>query len=108
LSRHLYRSALPAGTPDDIAAAEPIRLDQNIPNPCSREARITFRLPSPRHVRLDLFDLRGACVATLVDEPRMAGEHTVAVDASRLRPGVYTCCLRAGASVVTRSMTVIR
>jgi FlgD Ig-like domain/Beta-propeller repeat/IPT/TIG domain len=59
-------------------------LRQNYPNPFSLpgifenpETRIQFELPKPSHVRLEIFNVQGQKIRTLVDEPTPAGSHTV-------------------------------
>ena len=41
------------------------------------------------HVRLRMFDAQGRQVASVVDDDRAAGEHTISMDASHLAPGLY-------------------
>ncbi len=53
------------------------RLDQNMPNPCNPGTMIRYQLPAPGRIRLDLYDLSGRRVRTLVDGPRPAGEQAV-------------------------------
>jgi hypothetical protein len=83
-------------------------LEQNYPNPFNPVTSITFRLPSASHVRLEVFDLLGKRVATLLDEQRSPGVHTVAMDASALSSGTYLCRMTAGGAVATRKMMVLR
>lgn len=52
-------------------------LSQNSPNPFSGSTRIRFGLPSASAVRLEIFDLQGHRVATLVEGEKAAGWHTV-------------------------------
>ena len=69
----------------------------------------TSGAPAPRHVTLKVFDLLGREVATLLDEQRREGEHTVRFDASGLTSGMYIYRLQAGASSVTvKKMVVLR
>jgi hypothetical protein len=84
-------------------------LGQNYPNPFNPNTTIRFDLPAPRHVTLKVFDLLGREVATLLDEQRREGEHTVRFDASRLTSGMYTYRLQAGAnSVAIKKMLLLR
>lgn len=85
------------GVDDQRPAA--FALSQNSPNPFSGLTRIRFALPVATPVRVELFDLQGHRVATLVDGEKSAGWHTVDVgpgarDASGrpiggMRSGVY-------------------
>ena len=69
----------------------------------------TIASAAPRHVTLKVFDLLGREVATLLDEQRREGEHSVQFDASGLTSGMYIYRLQAGASSVTvKKMVVLR
>lgn len=48
-----------------------------LPNPWRSHADLSFRLPRASNVRLEIFDLAGRRLTTLIDEPRAAGIHTV-------------------------------
>ncbi len=54
-------------------------LSQNSPNPFTGNTRIRFALPVTTPVRVELFDLQGHRVATLVEGEKSAGWHTVDV-----------------------------
>jgi hypothetical protein len=68
-------------------------LDQNYPNPFNGMTTIRFSLPAPGHVRLRVFNALGQKVATLLDETRAAGLHTLHLDGLSLSSGVYFCRL---------------
>jgi len=71
-------------------------LAQNYPNPFNAETTIPFILPNDSHVKIEIFNQLGQSVATLTDEPHMAGRHEVRFSAGSLPSGVYTCRLTAG------------
>jgi hypothetical protein len=47
------------------------------PNPFNRQATIEFELTAPGRVRVEVFDIGGRLVATLIDEDRRGGPHQV-------------------------------
>jgi hypothetical protein len=59
-------------------------------------------------VKLQVFDLLGREVATLVDERKAPGDYTLRFDAGRLASGAYLYRLRAGAYVETRRMLLLK
>ncbi|MGC8595923.1 MAG: YCF48-related protein [Candidatus Kryptoniota bacterium] len=70
-------------------AVQSFRLYQNYPNPFNPLTVIYFDLPVRSHVKLALHDILGREVKTLIDEYKMAGSYSVALDASSLPSGVY-------------------
>nr|WP_255695611.1 T9SS type A sorting domain-containing protein [Rhodohalobacter sp. 614A] len=92
---------------------EDIRLKQNFPNPFNPSTIISYELPQSSTVRLEIFDMIGRQVATLVDGMIEAGEHQVNFDASHLTSGIYLYRLTAIGSngsqqVFTRKLTVVK
>lgn len=85
-----------------------LQLRQNYPNPFGGDTRIPFELERPEHVTLDVFDLLGRRVTTLVDEPRTAGPHAVVWAADQVPNGMYIYRLRTGSRVETRRMLLLR
>ncbi len=88
--------------------AEPPRLQGNYPEPFNPVTTIRYALPEAAHVRLEVFDLTGRRVALLVDGERTAGQYAAQFDASRLASGMYLYRLRAGATVQTRTMMLLK
>jgi agmatine/peptidylarginine deiminase len=82
--------------------AKPIdfSLAQNYPNPFNPTTTITYTLPSQSQVRLELFDVLGRKIATLLDEKQMSGTHVYCLNAAQhaLSSGVYFYRLEASTS----------
>ncbi|MDH7516480.1 MAG: FG-GAP-like repeat-containing protein [Bacteroidota bacterium] len=106
----------PAAVPGEHAAGKP-DLMQNFPNPFSksnnRTTSIAYNLPSAAHVKLELYDLRGARIATLVDARQNPGLHFVewagTDDSGRhVASGTYRYVLSADGTVLTRRLVVLR
>jgi len=88
----------------------PTRLEllPSAPNPFVQAARLRYRLPDPARVRLEVFDLLGRRVATLVNGERPAGPHEVQLDGSRLAAGTYFVRLTAGPETRTQQVQLVR
>lgn len=90
------------------------RLLPNQPDPFRPLTEILFELPSPGPVRLEVYDVQGRRVATLLDgEPREAGRHAVAFRArggagEELPSGIYFARLRWGARLAVEKMVLLR
>jgi hypothetical protein len=78
---------------------------KSYPNPFNPVAHIEFTLQQKSHVRLEVFSLLGASVATLVDGDMPAGTWQTEFDASRFSSGVYFGVLHAGS--VTKSLKLV-
>ena len=59
-------------------------------------------------MRLEVHNLLGQKVATLVDGRQEAGYKTIRWDAGSLSSGIYFCRIRAGDFMETRKMVLIR
>ncbi|MEX2584907.1 MAG: T9SS type A sorting domain-containing protein, partial [Balneolaceae bacterium] len=92
----------------DLPGEEEITLYQNYPNPFYPETTIRYYLPEPQPVRLDVYDLNGRRVATLVRENRPAGLHSLQFDAGSLASGIYFVRLQSGRLSEVRKMVVVR
>jgi hypothetical protein len=76
-------------------------------------ATVSLQLPRSGRVRLDLFDVRGRLVRTLVDEARAAGAHVVRWDGrdgsgAPAAAGVYFLRLRAAGETATGRIALLR
>jgi len=83
-------------------------LAQNYPNPFNPTTTIGYQLPQQSEVRLEVFDMIGRRVATLVDETMQAGHHRVEFKASNLASGIYFYRMAAGDEVMMRKLTLIK
>ncbi len=83
-------------------------LDQNYPNPFNPSTTIRYAVPFAGHVRLSIFDVTGAEVATLFDGERHAGTFTATWYAAGVASGVYYARVSWGGFSLTRKMLLVR
>lgn len=83
-------------------------LAQNYPNPFNPSTTIEFSLPSASRVKLEVFNILGQNVATLVDERLSAGEHKVEFDASKQPSGIYFYRLIYENGSATKKMVLVK
>jgi len=95
-----------------VAETQPVqkvyRLDQNYPNPFNPATTIAFALAKPSHVRLQIYDVTGRLVMTLIDRHMDAGEHKVQFAAGDLASGVYLYRLSADRFMETEKFVVVK
>ena len=83
-------------------------LFQNHPNPFNPSTQIQFALPIESHVKLEIYNVMGELIATLVDEPRQAGYYSERFDATGLASGMYIYRIRAGDFVEIKKFLLLR
>jgi hypothetical protein len=83
-------------------------LEQNYPNPFNPSTNIEFSLPLYADVLLEVFNIQGQRVATLVNGSLAAGLHRVSFDASTLSSGVYIYRIQAGDFSKVNKMLLIK
>jgi hypothetical protein len=83
-------------------------LEQNFPNPFNPNTTIQYSLPAAVHVKLTVFNMLGEETATLVNQTRPPGTHTVRFDGSRLSSGLYFYRLEAGNYVEMKKLVLIK
>ncbi len=92
---------------------EKAALDQNYPNPFNPSTEIGFDLPRPSFVSLDIYDVLGRKVSTLINEHLTAGSKRVQWDGrndagAKVTSGVYFYRLRIGDHVEVKKMVLLK
>lgn len=85
--------------PSSVKSAEPVSgfaLMDNYPNPFNPSTQISFSLSRPEHVTLNIFNILGEHITTLLDGQNSAGTHRITFDAAGLPGGIYLYELEAG------------
>lgn len=98
---------------DPENAVTSYRLSQNFPNPFNPNTNISFQIPVAGHVYINIYDVSGKLVRTLVDEHKERGLHAVGWDgkdnnSNTLATGVYFYRLQAGSYSETRKMVLLQ
>jgi len=83
-------------------------LSQNYPNPFNPTTLIKYDLPVDCQVRLEVYNILGQKVTTLIDGKQRAGYKTARWDASTFSSGIYFYRLQAGDFVETRKMILLK
>ncbi|MFA3783952.1 glucoamylase family protein [Melioribacteraceae bacterium 4301-Me] len=86
------------------------KLEQNYPNPFNPTTVISYQLPVDSYVTLNVYDMLGSKVTTLVNEEKSPGSYSVQFSASdyKLSSGVYFYRLTANNFSITRKMIYLK
>lgn len=84
-------------------------LVQNYPNPFNPGTTINFSLPEETRVTLEIFNITGEKVATLINgEITPAGIHETYFNAYDLPSGIYFCRIKAGSNIAVKKLTLMK
>ncbi|MFQ6008933.1 MAG: T9SS type A sorting domain-containing protein, partial [Candidatus Zixiibacteriota bacterium] len=85
-----------------------IHLIGNYPNPFNPTTEISFILPNAMDVKLEVYNIIGQRVTTLVNERLEAGKHVVQWDGSEVASGVYLYRLTTADYAETKKMLLLK
>ena len=103
----IYHPMEPTSTHRD-EIPQGFELGQNYPNPFNPSTAIEYTLTEPGEVTLQVFDMLGRELATLVRSQQAAGRYTAHFDAKGFPSGAYLYTLRHGSQDQTRLMLLAR
>ena len=108
-------SRFTTGVAVDPAGEQPMEftLLENYPNPFNQGTSLTFTLPQPEHIRLEIYDSRGALVRLLQAGLVDAGQHRLFWDGrdehgADLASGVYFCQLHGAGQAARHKLLLLR
>jgi Secretion system C-terminal sorting domain len=106
-SRHLSE-VLTTVHKNNIQSPVVFSLSQNYPNPFNPTTTISFTLAARSLTSLEIFDILGRDVSTIVSEELQAGSYTRQWNAANLPSGVYFYRLQAGTFSKTRKLLLLK
>ncbi len=83
-------------------------LHQNYPNPFNPTTQISFAIPKPENVIIEVYNTLGQKVETLLNRRLQAGNHEVEFNAANLSSGLYFYRIEAGKFQDVKKMILIR
>ena len=83
-------------------------LSQNYPNPLNPVTTINYSIPQSGRAKLEVYDILGQNVTTLVNEVKNPGNYSIEFNGSRYSTGVYIYTLTAGEGTISRKMLLIK
>jgi len=101
-------SYLTTGTITTTNIPSEFMLYQNYPNPFNPSTNIRYAIPKSSFVQLNLFNISGKLIITLVKEQQTAGTYSIDWDASEYTSGVYFYSLQVGDFIDTKRMILVK
>ena len=97
----------------DLTGPKIYKLGNNYPNPFNLETTFHFQLPKKTHVSINIYNIKGQHVVSLVDEQLEAGNYSRKWDgmsnsALAVANGVYFYRMKAGSFIQTRKMLLMK
>jgi hypothetical protein len=80
----------------------------NSPNPFGASTEIGYTIPTDGNVELNVYDVQGNLVKTVINGSSTKGEHTVNFESGMLTSGVYNLVLRVGTQQVSTMMMIVK
>jgi hypothetical protein len=98
---------------NDLPMPEGIELNQNYPNPFNPSTTIKYSLPKKADIRLNIYDILGRHIVTLVNNTKSAGEYEIIWDGKDalgkpVSSGIYFYCLEADGVTESRKMILLK
>ena len=100
--------AVVASVDDNVTMPNRFQLHQAYPNPFNPSATIGFSLDHSAQVKLNVYDMRGALIATLVNNNIQAGHHSVKVNSNDAAAGVYLYTMTVNGQSTTKKMLLLK
>ncbi len=83
-------------------------LFNNFPNPFNSETKIRYNLPKNTKVKMNVYNIAGRRVKTLINDNKNAGSYEIIFDGSELPSGVYLYTLEAGKYKNAKKMILLK
>ncbi len=90
------------------AAPSAFTVAQNSPNPFNPSTTITFNLAKAGKTTVEVYNVAGQKVSTLVNGTMSAGSHSVVWNAAKFSAGVYFYTVKSGSFSKTMKMTLLK
>ena len=101
-------SQLTNATNNSIPSQSEYKLYQNFPNPFNPYTYIKYEMPVEGFVEIEVYNVNGSKVQTLVNENQESGNHEIEFNGSNLSSGIYFYSIEAGSFLQTKRMILLK
>ena len=92
-----------------VEVAQEYALGQNYPNPFNPGTTIHYSLPRASRIKIDIYDITGQFVKTILNEDQKAGQHSVTFNTKNQASGIYVYRMIVnGRSIAQRRMVLLK
>jgi len=103
-----YENIVVGIEPEQAPMPKKIQFNQNYPNPFNSSTVISYSLPFSANVTIDIYDILGRHVESLLNVQQTMGNHQVIWEADDFSSGVYFYKLQAGDYTETKKMVLLK
>jgi hypothetical protein len=103
-----YEYPIVNGLADRNRSIKSFALFQNYPNPFNPNTKIKFNVPVQEKVKIEIFNLLGQKIITLVDKTYPAGQHEIEFRGETFSSGLYFYRIEAGKYNAVKKMTILK
>jgi len=96
------------GVLEDVSMPGNFFLYQNYPNPFNTSTIISYQLQVSSNLLLEIYDVLGNKIVTLVNEEKQPGTYKINFDGSNLSSGIYFYTLTAGDFKSTKKLMLLK
>jgi hypothetical protein len=104
----ILRNNLITNIKDDTPIVYDYELSQNFPNPFNPITTIEFAIPDREKIKIEVYDLLGRKIETLIDNEIEAGKHQISFNATGLASGIYFYRLITSITTFTKKMMILK
>jgi hypothetical protein len=93
---------------DLLSIPDEFILNQNYPNPFNLQTTLRYQLPVDGNITLDIVDLNGRVVRTILNEYKQAGTYRITWNAQNISSGIYFFMLKAENIVLIKKCVLLK
>lgn len=93
---------------NNISTIKNFELSQNYPNPFNPITNISFNISKSSHVKLEIFDINGKKIETLLNSSFSSGEYKIQWNAVNFASGIYFYKIESGNFIETKRMVLVK
>ncbi len=108
-----YLDGLTSIIDEQSSQPKTVQLFANYPNPFNSSTTIRYHIYQPGNVRMEIFDMSGRLVCTLIDDHQQAGDYQISWDGTdreglKASTGIYLCQLTVDQYALVNKLILVK